>query len=211
LDTVTVTDAELVFPAASNALAVIVCGPFATVVVSHTNPYGPVVDVASFTPSTQNSTDATPALSDAAAATVTDPVTVDPSNGAVTDTTGGTASGHAAVAALVDACPEWFPAPSNASTATAYDVPHSNPLTVNDVAVVVPTETPFTNTVYPTTPTLSDDADHPTDTDATVAPVRTNPDGVLGGAVSTQGLVAPTMVARGERRPAASNESTASE
>src|ERR687895_253881 len=90
-DTVTVTALEVVvLPAASRAIAVIVCDPLAAEPVSHGAAYGADVSSApTLTPSTRNWTPTTPTLSDAAALSVTVSETVTPDEGAVTDTVGG--------------------------------------------------------------------------------------------------------------------------
>src|SRR6187401_2660064 len=64
------TDELALLPAASNAFAVSVCAPFASVFESSVIEYGEVVSVPLSTPSTENSTRATPTLSDAVAENV---------------------------------------------------------------------------------------------------------------------------------------------
>jgi hypothetical protein len=54
---------------------------------------------------------------------------------------------QAAVEALIDAFPLWFPAASKASTATVYVVPQERPGALMLVPVVVPTCAPFTYSV----------------------------------------------------------------
>jgi hypothetical protein len=93
-ETVTDTGADVVvLPAASEAVAVNVYVPFATVVVSQLIAYGAVVSAAPrFAPFSLNCTAVTPTLSLAVALTVTVPDTVAPLAGAVTDTVGGVVS-----------------------------------------------------------------------------------------------------------------------
>jgi hypothetical protein len=95
LETVTVTALEVVaFPAASRARAVSVCEPVLAVVVFQETEYGALVSSAPrLAPSSLNWTPATPMLSEAAAATVMVPETVDPDEGDVTLTVGGVVSG----------------------------------------------------------------------------------------------------------------------
>jgi hypothetical protein len=95
--TVTDTGAEVVaLPLVSVAVAVTECEPFATDVESHGTEYGDVVSGApTAVPSTLSCTLATPTLSEADALNVTDPDTVAPAAGAVTDTVGGVVSGGA--------------------------------------------------------------------------------------------------------------------
>ena len=83
------------FPAASRARAVSVCGPFAAVVVFQDTEYGLVVSSAPrLTPSSRNCTPATPTPSLAAAVTFTVPSRPRrPAAGAVTVTVGGVVSG----------------------------------------------------------------------------------------------------------------------
>jgi hypothetical protein len=57
---------------------------------------------------------------------------------------GWTGGGHAPVDAVTLAFAETFPAVSNAWTSTVCDVPHTNELTVSEVAVVVPIDAPST-------------------------------------------------------------------
>src|SRR5712671_256441 len=107
LDTVMATPADVVvLPAPSRALAVSVCDPSATVVVSQLIEYGGTVSsVPICPPSTKNCTPANPTLSVAFAFTGTAPNTVVPAFGVVTVTVGGVPSGEA-------------PVMSNASTTT---------------------------------------------------------------------------------------------
>jgi hypothetical protein len=58
-------------------------------------------------------------------------------------TEGATVSGHALVAACNVDTPDTFPAASNASTPTVYDVPHASPLNLYDVETVDVTFAPF--------------------------------------------------------------------
>src|SRR3954463_10642322 len=105
-DTTTATPAELVvLPAPSRAIAVKVCDPSATVVVSQLIAYGTAVSLASGAPSTKNCTPTTATSSDASALTVAVPLTDAPAIGALIATLGGVVSGGA-------------PATSNASTTT---------------------------------------------------------------------------------------------
>ncbi len=95
LATVTVTGAEVVLlPAASRAIAVILCEPSLVVVVSKEIEYGAVVSsVLPLVPSSsRNCTPTTPTLSEALAVTVTVPFTVAPLAGAVMLTVGGVVS-----------------------------------------------------------------------------------------------------------------------
>src|SRR5258705_6775408 len=96
LETVTVTGAEtgLRLPAASRAIAVILCEPSFAVAVFHETEYGAVV--ASALPlapsSSRNCTATTPTLSEALALTDTVPLTVWPLTGEVMLTDGGVVS-----------------------------------------------------------------------------------------------------------------------
>src|SRR6266853_2528230 len=95
LATVTVTaEAGLRLPAASRAIALMLCDPSLAVVVFHETEYGGVVTSAlPLTPSsTRNCTPTTPTLSEALAVTVPVPFTVAPSFGAVILTVGGVVS-----------------------------------------------------------------------------------------------------------------------
>src|SRR6266404_451894 len=94
LKTVIVTVAEVVrLPAASRAIAVMVCEPFVALSVFHCAEYGAAVSSApALLPSTWNCTPATPTLSEAFAASVTEPDTVAPGAGELTDTDGGVVS-----------------------------------------------------------------------------------------------------------------------
>src|SRR5205823_15079621 len=75
-------------PAASSAVAVMVCDPTPAAGASHAKPYGGAVAVACSDPSTENSTRSTPTSSDASAVTSTPAETEDPSAGAVMATAG---------------------------------------------------------------------------------------------------------------------------
>src|SRR5438876_377084 len=75
--TVTVTEAAAELPAASYALAVIVCEPALAPVAFQVKPYGELVEVATTVPSTEKTTLLTPKVSLALAATATDPETVE--------------------------------------------------------------------------------------------------------------------------------------
>jgi hypothetical protein len=57
-----------------------------------------------------------------------------------------------------------------------------------------PTLTPFTYTPYPTTPTLSVDADHDTATDDCVTAPTAKPDGTDGACVSVEPVEAAITV-----------------
>src|SRR5437899_7543081 len=97
----TVTDAELVLPAASRATALKVCEPLATAVVLKEAEYGAALSSApTLAPSTLNWTPATPTLSAALAVTVIVPETVAPLAGEVMLTVGGVVSGGGAFATL---------------------------------------------------------------------------------------------------------------
>src|SRR5438552_15067479 len=103
LATVTVTGAEgVLLPAASRAIAVILCEPSLAVAVFHETEYGAVV--ASALPlipsSSRNCTPTTPTLSEALAVTVTVADTVWPLLGEVMLTAGGVVSGAARVVAV---------------------------------------------------------------------------------------------------------------
>src|SRR5436190_653872 len=121
LFTVTVTGAEgVLLPAASRAIAVILCGPSLTVAVFHETEYGAVVtSTLPLTPlSSRNCTPATPTLSEALAVTVTVADTVWPLRGGPVLTEGGVVSGAAGVVALAGPdCAERLPAASKAATA----------------------------------------------------------------------------------------------
>src|SRR5262249_32931542 len=81
--TVTVTDAELLIPAASRAVAESVCVPLATAAVFHETENGALVSSAPrLAPSSLNCTPATPTLSAALAVTATVADTVAPFAGA---------------------------------------------------------------------------------------------------------------------------------
>jgi len=62
--------------------------------------------------------------------------------------------------------------------------------------------------VYPVTPTLSVAAVHPNVIEVAVALLTTNPDGADGATVSGHALVDAEIELRGDRFPAASNDST---
>src|SRR5439155_9130477 len=115
-DTVTVAAAEVVlFPATSRATAVSLWLPLPTAVLSQVTENGEVVSSApSGVPSNWNCTPTTPTLSEAEAATDTDPDTVAPSAGAVSDTAGGVVSAFATVT-LTLAAVAVFPAASRAT------------------------------------------------------------------------------------------------
>jgi len=100
--TVTVTGAEVVrLPAASRAMAVMVCEPFAAPVVFQETEYGALVSSApTLAPSILNCTPTTPTLSEAPAVTVTVPDTVWPLPGEVMLTLGGVVSGGGGGGAL---------------------------------------------------------------------------------------------------------------
>src|SRR5437763_8532529 len=118
LFTVTVTGAEgVLLPAASRAIAVILCGPSLTVAVFHETEYGAVVtSTLPLTPlSSRNCTPATPTLSEALAVTVTVPFTGAPLVGAVMLTLGAVVSVVAVAEASLEAGPT-FPAASWAVT-----------------------------------------------------------------------------------------------
>src|SRR5215510_11197522 len=106
-ETVTVTAADVaVLPVVSRAIAVSVCDPSATVLVSQLIEYGATVSSAPIcTPSASNRTPATPKSSTALANTVTAPDTDAPPPGVLLATVGG----------VVSAEP---PVTSNASTTT---------------------------------------------------------------------------------------------
>lgn len=93
----TVTDIELdvaVLPAASLAVAVTVCVPLETPTVFHEPEYGATVSsLPRLTPSSLNWTPATPTLSEAEALRETEPLTVEPLDGEVTETEGAVVSG----------------------------------------------------------------------------------------------------------------------
>src|SRR5579872_858663 len=107
LDTVTVVGAETaVLPEPSRAMAVSVCEPSGTVVVSQLITYGTAVSSLPIgEPSTKNCTPTTSTLSDASALTIAMPFTDAPAAGELISTAGGVVSGGA-------------PETSNASTAT---------------------------------------------------------------------------------------------
>src|SRR5262245_36657295 len=102
LATVIETGAEVAtLPAASRATAVIVCGPLLEVAVFQATEYGAVVSGAPpLMPSSWNCTLATPTLSEALAATVIVPETVDPGAGDVTLTVGRVVSAGGALATV---------------------------------------------------------------------------------------------------------------
>jgi hypothetical protein len=93
-DTEKVTGADVVtFPAASRAIARTVCDPLETAVEFHVTEYGDAVSgCPTLAPSTVNCTDVTPSSSAAVALSATEPETVVPDPGAVTETVGATAS-----------------------------------------------------------------------------------------------------------------------
>ena len=118
----TLTEAELVLPAASNAVAITVwlpgvdCAEFGAIV--HVKPQGAAVLIAITTPSIVNWTLVTPTLSDAAALTVTAPVTGEPLAGETMLTVGGVVS-MAAIDTLTEA-ELVLPAASNAVAVTTW-------------------------------------------------------------------------------------------
>jgi hypothetical protein len=99
LDTVTVTGAEVLeLPAASRAIAVMVCEPLAAPVVFQETEYGALVSSApKLMPSILNCTPTTPTLSEALAVKLVVPETVAPAAGDVTLTVGGVVSGGGAL------------------------------------------------------------------------------------------------------------------
>ena len=115
--TVTLTTvAVLVLPAASRATAVSVCAAFVAVAVFQLVEYGAAVSSAPrFWPSSLNCTPATPTSSEAVAVTFTDPESVAPWAGAVTDTDGRVESALTAALASLDPGP-MLPAWSSALT-----------------------------------------------------------------------------------------------
>ena len=92
--------------------------PFAVAVVSQETEYGDVVSSAPrLFPSSRNCTPATPTLSDAFADTVTEPDTVEPGVGAVSDTVGGVVSpvivaARNATSCMTQALPFWRAVPA---------------------------------------------------------------------------------------------------
>src|SRR5439155_1751380 len=128
LATVTVTAAEVVFPAASRATAVRVYEPLLTAVVSQEREYVLVVSSGPrFAMSSLNCTPTTPTLSEAVAETVIVPVTMSPVVGEAIDTVGGVVSTGAApvparltgerlAAALMLRVPVALPASAGAKT-----------------------------------------------------------------------------------------------
>src|SRR4051812_20832618 len=104
-ETVTSTDACDRLPAASRAIAVSVCGPFATDLVFQSVEYG--ADVSSAprdTPSICNWTPTTPTASVALALTATDPDTIDCAAGAVICTSGAMSSAVFVTVTLIVVC-----------------------------------------------------------------------------------------------------------
>ena len=93
LEIVTETDAVVLFPAASLAIAEIVYVPFACDVVLNEYVYGEAVtSLPRFDPFSWNCTPATPTLSDAVAVIATVPDTVAPVAGAEIETVGAVTS-----------------------------------------------------------------------------------------------------------------------
>src|SRR5437879_5282519 len=105
LSTVTVTGAEVVrLPAASRAIAAMVCEPLLAPVVFQGTEYGAaVISAPALTPSNWNCTPTTPTLSEALALTVIVPETVAPEAGEVMLTDGAVASKHTLTAAGAEA------------------------------------------------------------------------------------------------------------
>src|SRR5882672_308187 len=127
LATVTVTGAEVVWlPAASRAMAVMVCDPSVAVAVFHETEYGGVVASAlPLTPlSKRNCTPTTPTLSAASAVTLIVSWTVAPEAGDVMLTVGGvvSAGGGALLATVTVTGAEVNDSPSRPSRATAVSV-----------------------------------------------------------------------------------------
>src|SRR5262245_22967082 len=155
-ETVTVTVADVaVWPAVARAIAVSVCDPSATVLVSQLIAYGATVSSApTCTPSANNRTPATPKSSTALAITVTAPDTTVPAPGVVIATLGDVVSAAA-------------PAMSNASTTTMLSTdaaflvpvastmsvcgPEASPLALNTTACTVSTAA-YESTVATKTP-----------------------------------------------------------
>ena len=87
---VTVTEADVVLPDVSVAIAVIVCDPSAVLALLQTSEYGgDVIAEPRLIPSIWNCTLATATLSLAEAASVTEPETVEYAVGVVIETLGG--------------------------------------------------------------------------------------------------------------------------
>ena len=107
-----------------------------------------------------------------------------------------------------DAVPETLPAASTAATPNEYDVPQVSPVNEKLVEVGDPTCDPFTNTRYPATPTLSDEADHDNVNPVCDTPLVTNPDGTDGGEISEHAEVAPLTDAVPDTFPAPSTAAT---
>ena len=95
--TVTETAAEVVqFPAASEAVALMLCDPLASVLVSSVAVYGAAaIPAPRVAPSTLNCTDLTPTLSEAEAVNAMLPETVCPAVGALMETVGAVVSATA--------------------------------------------------------------------------------------------------------------------
>src|SRR2546429_629678 len=121
LFTVTVTGAEGgLLPAASRAIAVILCGPSLTVAVFHETEYGAVVtSTLPLTPlSNRNCTPTTPTLSEAVAVAISVSVAGAALAGGVVVADGGVVSAAAGVVAFAGLdCAERLPAASKAATA----------------------------------------------------------------------------------------------
>src|SRR6476620_1023 len=98
--TVTATSSLAWLPAASNAVAVILWGPLAAWLVSHCALYGALVSVDNLTPSIENSTRATPTLSDAVASMLTVALSTAPAAGDEIFTVGLVGSPMASLKAL---------------------------------------------------------------------------------------------------------------
>jgi hypothetical protein len=130
-------------------------------------------------------------LSDAVAERFVKPTIVTPMLGAEMLTVGAVVSWNFVVPCAAEDCAEVFPAESNAETVYVYVVCWARPVSVNDVALGVPTCTPFLKILYPVTPTLSVLAVQEIEAVLVVVPVTVRPVGVLDAV--TSGLLTVTV------------------
>src|SRR4051812_3527509 len=194
-ETVTPTVACDRLPAASRAIAVSECGPFATVLVFHSVEYGADVSSApSDTPSICNWTPTTPTASAALAVTATDPDTVDCAAGAVICTSGAVVSCAVFATATVIVVCAVFRAVSRAIAVSVCGpfavavVSHATEY--GRVTSSGPSGPPSRRNCTPATATSSAAVAVTLSVALTVAPVSGEPMATLGGVVSL-----PTMIA----------------
>ena len=164
-ETVTVRCEVAVLPAASRATAVTVCVPFETLPDDQLAAYGALVSSAPrLPPSILNCTPTTPTLSDAFAATFTEPETVAPASGLVRATlgSGGVTGRRRARIGDVDVrdVSELLPAASRATAVTVCvpfeTLPDDQLAEYGALVSCEPTFAPSTSNCTPTTATSSD-------------------------------------------------------